>query len=63
MALPTDANYGQWMNQHTDGRFSIGYRTGKYVVKKAMAVSGKNILDLSRLYPDEIPEVVMDTTP
>ena len=63
MTLATDASYGQWMNQNTDGRFSIGYRTGKYVVKKAMAVSGKNILDLSRLSPDEILALVIGTAP
>jgi hypothetical protein len=54
LALPIDADYGQWMNQHSDGRFSIGYRTGKFVVNKAIANTGISVLDLSKYSPVEI---------
>jgi hypothetical protein len=36
LALPKNANYGQWMYAHPDGRAVIGYRTGAYLVKKAI---------------------------
>ena len=49
LALPKNANYGQWMFAHPDGREAIGYRTGAYVIKKAMKKSGKGILDLSKM--------------
>ncbi len=54
LALPRDASYQEWMFEHPDGRTSIGYRTGNYVIKKAMEKSGKNILALSNLAPNEI---------
>ena len=55
MALPKDASYYQWvMGEHPDGRTSIGYRTGNYIIRQAIANSGKNILELSKLTPDEI---------
>ena len=63
LALPIDANYGHWMSQHPDGRFAIGYRTGMYLVNKAMANSGKDILELSRLSPDEILGMVAAEAP
>jgi hypothetical protein len=63
LALPIDANYGHWMSQHPDGRFAIGYRTGMYLVNKAMTDSGKNILELSRLSPDEILGMVAGAAP
>jgi hypothetical protein len=63
LALPVDANYGHWMSQHPDGRFAIGYRTGMYLVRKAMVDSGKNILELSDLSPDEILGMVAAETP
>ena len=47
-ALPQDANYREWMFQHPDGREAIGYRTGVWLVKKAMENSGKDVLELSR---------------
>ncbi|MEP1742467.1 MAG: DUF2268 domain-containing putative Zn-dependent protease [Kangiellaceae bacterium] len=49
IALPKDANYGQWMFKHADGREAIGYRAGSYLIKQAMKNSGKNILQLSEL--------------
>jgi len=55
LELPLDANYSDWvMGEHPDGRTYIGYRTGNYLVNKAMNKSGKNILELSELMPDEI---------
>lgn len=55
LALPLDANYSEWMmGEHPDGRTYIGYRTGNYLIRKAMKLSGKNILELSELMPNEI---------
>tara|TARA_B110000503_G_C7134443_1_gene408220 strand:+ start:1652 stop:1798 length:147 start_codon:yes stop_codon:yes gene_type:complete len=42
------------MGEHPDGRTYIGYRTGNYLIRKAMKLSGKNILELSDLMPNEI---------
>jgi len=58
LELPVDANYNQWMNMHPDGRLAIGYRTGSYVVREAMAASNKPILELSLLSPEEILALV-----
>ncbi len=46
-ALPKNANYGEWMGTHPDGREAVGYRTGAYLVKTAMKNSGKDIVTLS----------------
>lgn len=55
LALPVDADYSTWMmGEHPDGRNSIGYRVGRYIVHQATANSGKSILELSKLPPDEI---------
>jgi len=55
LALPVDADYSTWMmGKHPDGRNSIGYRVGRYIVHQAAANSGKGILELSKLAPDEI---------
>lgn len=55
LALPLDASYADWvMGEHPDGRTYIGYRTGNFLVRRAMNNSGKNILELSRLMPNEI---------
>lgn len=51
LELPKNADYQTWMFQHPDGRTSIGYRTGNYLVKKVMSNSGKTILELSSLSP------------
>ena len=40
--------------QHPDGRLAVGYRTGNYLIRKAMAKSGKDVLELSKHTPDEI---------
>jgi hypothetical protein len=42
------------MFEHPDGRTSIGYRVGRYIVHEAMRNSGKDILALSALSPEEI---------
>ncbi len=54
LALSKDANYYEWMFEHPDGRNSVGYRTGNYLIKKVMETSGKTILELSELSPEEI---------
>lgn len=55
LQLPKNANYSHWMSgHHPDGRTFIGYRTGNYVIRKAMEVSGKDVMELSELSPAEI---------
>jgi len=55
LALPLDASYSEWMmGEHPDGRTYIGYRTGNFLARKAMIKSGKTILELSELMPNEI---------
>lgn len=53
-ALPRNANYGEWMFAHPDGREAIGYRTGAELVRQAMANSGLSIVEISAHSPDEI---------
>ncbi|MEP0006435.1 MAG: DUF2268 domain-containing putative Zn-dependent protease [Balneola sp.] len=58
LELPKDANYSHWVSgEHPDGRKFIGYRTGNYVIRKAMKRSGKSVLELSELSPSEIFEM------
>lgn len=53
--LPLDASYSDWvMGEHPDGRTYIGYRTGNFLIRKAMTRSNKSILELSELKPQEI---------
>lgn len=52
--LPLDANYWEWMFDHPDGREAVGYRTGAWLVRQAMANSGLGILELAERSPDEI---------
>ena len=55
LALPLDADYAQSvMGEHPDGRTYIGYRTGNFLARQAMKKSGKSILELSNLMPNEI---------
>lgn len=54
LALPKNASYQKWMFQHPDGRTSIGYRAGNFIIRQAMANSDKDILELSRNEPEEI---------
>ncbi|MDG1752685.1 MAG: DUF2268 domain-containing putative Zn-dependent protease [Thalassotalea sp.] len=53
-ALPKNANYGDWMGLHPDGREAVGYRTGAYIVKRAMKNSGKDIIAMSKLSVEDI---------
>lgn len=58
LELPMDANYSEWVTgSHPDGRTSIGYRAGNYIIRKAMENSGKTVLELSELPPDLIFEL------
>jgi hypothetical protein len=59
MALPIDADYNTWMNDHPDGRVAIGYRTGRYVVHEALRRSGRSILELSGLSSEQILALAM----
>lgn len=63
LALPTDANYNTWMNMHPDGRTSIGYRLGRYIIHQATAKSGMNVLELSELPPNKILEMAAGVGP
>ena len=55
LSLPLDASYAEWvMGEHPDGRTYIGYRTGNFLVRRAINNSGKSILELSNLMPNEI---------
>jgi uncharacterized protein YjaZ len=54
LALPKTANYGEWMFQHPDGREAIGYRTGTWLVKRALRNSDHDILSLSQQSVGEI---------
>ncbi|PCI82139.1 MAG: hypothetical protein COB20_00595 [SAR86 cluster bacterium] len=57
-ALPVDANYNQWMNEHPEGRIAIRYRVGSYIVHRAMESFGMSILELNQLSPEEILSLV-----
>ena len=55
LTLPLEASYADWvMGEHPDGRTYIGYRTGNFLTRQAMTNSGKSILELSNLTPNEI---------
>ena len=54
MELPVNANYGEWMFMHPDGRMAVGYRAGTYIIRKAMAESGLSIEEISELSIEEI---------
>ncbi|WP_170309653.1 DUF2268 domain-containing putative Zn-dependent protease [Litorilituus lipolyticus] len=61
MKLPKDANYSHWVaGFHPDGRSVIGYRIGRYVVHQAMKKTGKDIIALSQLQPNEILTIVLE---
>ena len=53
-ALPVHAGYGEWMFAHPDGREGVGYRTGHYLVRQAMARSGRDTVSLTEATPEEI---------
>ena len=52
--LPVNADYGQWMFAHPDGREGVGYRTGRYIVQQAMDQSGQDAIALTEATPEEI---------
>lgn len=52
--LPLDANYWEWMFDHPDGREAIGYRTGTWLVRRAMENTGLGILEMAEHSPAEI---------
>ena len=54
LGLSKYADYQKWMFEHPDGRTSIGYRAGTFLVRQAMSKSENNILELSILTPNEI---------
>lgn len=54
LALPRRANYGEWMFSHPDGRLAVGYRTGRWVVRRAMERSGLDIIELTDRSPAAI---------
>lgn len=55
LALPIQADYTEWVSgAHPDGREYIGYRVGRYIVHQAALRSGKGVIELSKLSPDEI---------
>jgi hypothetical protein len=58
LLLPPDADYGTWMFEHPDGRTSVGYRVGRYVVHEAMQNSGMDVLALGDLSPEAILKLV-----
>jgi len=60
LALPLDASYNTWMNEHPDGRIAVGYRVGRYVVHEAMRRSGSSVLQLSELSPEQILRLMSD---
>jgi uncharacterized protein YjaZ len=53
-ALPVDAHYGEWMFAHPDGREGIGYRTGRFIVQRAMENSGRDVISLTSATPEEV---------
>lgn len=59
-ALPSNADYGQWMVQHDDGREAIGYKAGSFIVREAMAASGLTILELSTMAVEDILDLAGD---
>lgn len=54
LTLPKEASYQKWMFQHPDGRTSIGYRAGHFIIRQAMAKSGKDVIEMSQLNPEKI---------
>ncbi|MDA8685746.1 DUF2268 domain-containing protein [Robiginitalea sp.] len=55
MDLPINASYSDWvMGEHPDGRKYIAYRTGNFLIKRAINLTGKSVLELSDLSPKEI---------
>lgn len=58
--LPVNANYGNWMVEHPDGRQAIGYKAGSYIIRELMANSQYSILDLSALSMEQLFSLIED---
>jgi len=56
--LPLNADYYEWMFSHPDGREAIGYRTGSYIIREAMDVSGLTIVEISQMSPQEVWDLI-----
>ena len=56
LALPASALglYEQWIFQHPDGRRWIGYRSGTFIVDRAVAKSGMSAAELVLTSTDEV---------
>lgn len=64
LTLPQRADYSKWVSGvHPDGRTFIGYRAGNFIVREALARSGKDILELSELTPEAILGLAGYTVP
>ncbi|MBT8179907.1 MAG: hypothetical protein HKP60_12390 [Eudoraea sp.] len=57
LVLPKNASYRDWMFEHPDGRRAIGYRAGHFLIRKAMAKSELDILELSSKSPENLIEL------
>lgn len=49
-----DPNDTKWYTEHPDGRNNIAYKTGAWIVDRAIKNSGQSIIDLTRLSHKEI---------
>jgi uncharacterized protein YjaZ len=47
-------DYDAYMYKHPDGRRWIGYKTGTYIIDRALKNSGKTVTDLTKLENEEI---------
>jgi uncharacterized protein YjaZ len=54
LSLTAYREYGKWMFEHPDGRKWIGYKSGTYIVEKALKLSGKTLLELTVVPTKEI---------
>lgn len=54
LALPDGTDPRPWLYEHPDGRRWIGYRTGAYLVDKAIAAAGLDAATLVQTSPAEI---------
>ena len=64
LTLPKRADYSKWVSGvHPDGRTFIGYRAGNFIVREALARSGKDILELGEMTPEAILALAGYTVP
>lgn len=50
----TDSNSEKWYGDHPDGRQDIAYKTGAWIVDKAIEHSGRSIIELTKMSYKEI---------